>query len=322
MFLREYILYWYNTYAKHRQRRNTQESYMYVIKLHIIDTDIADKHIADITTLDIQQLFNYLLTDGYKGHGRKLGEKRGLSNSQVIKVRQILMRMFEHALYEGLINRNPVKMTEPIPKTWTDKPVFTPEQQVKFLEVVKNDRYYPAYILFFYLGMRRSEIAGLSWNNINFTKNQLKVSQTVIIENGKPVLRNTTKTRTSIRVIPFPLEIHRILKDYQRKIKAEKIKNEDDLVFIKKDGTGISPESFSRKFKQVCRKLGFSKKLHLHSARHTWATNMIQAGATITDIQALGGWSDASMLLNVYSHTVKQSQKRSMNKLVKEISIK
>ena len=55
--------------------------------------------------------------------------------------------------------------------------------------------------------------------------------------------------------------------------------------------------------------------LHVHSVRHTWATNMIQCGIAITDVQALGGWSRPDTLLNIYAHTVKESQRKAVNKL-------
>lgn len=91
--------------------------------------------------------------------------------------------------------------------------------------------------------------------------------------------------------------------------------------FTSKDGSPYNPNYFSRNFKNLIKHMPFlSDNLHLHSTRHTWATNMLQCGATISDAQALGGWSRPDTLLNVYAHSVKESQRRAMKKLYKEIS--
>jgi len=92
-------------------------------------------------------------------------------------------------------------------------------------------------------------------------------------------------------------------------------------VFANKDGSPHNPSYFSRNFKNTIRRLGFcANELHLHSTRHTWATNMIQCGIAISDVQSIGGWSRPDTLLNIYSHTVKESQRKAMKKLYNELN--
>ena len=162
-----------------------------------------------------------------------------------------------------------------------------------------------------------------SWNNIDFRKNILSIRQVLVIENGEIVLRQRTKTRTSIRTIPFPNEIKHLLIEWREKQKQERkapgYNNEHDLVFCNKDGSFYNPAYFSRNFKSLVHRLdGCPNELHLHSTRHTWATNMVQLGIGITDIQALGGWSRPDTLLNIYAHTVKENQRKAIKKLYKE----
>ena len=102
----------------------------------------------------------------------------------------------------------------------------------------------------------------------------------------------------------------------QEEAKADGYSNPHHLVFTNKDGSPHNPVYFSRNFKNMIRRQDYlSDALHLHSTRHTWATNMIQCGISITDVQALGGWSRPDTLLNIYAHTVKESQRRAIKKL-------
>ena len=325
MKLGEYMMYWYNTYRRPRQQRNTQLSSLNLIKNHILTSHIATTNIEEVTVRDLQ-LF---LTD-QRLHGRKssfkkqFAEGQPLSAHSIVKLRQFLISAFRQAVKEHIIPYNVAEDTEPVLLPWHDSPVFTPDVQRKFLQHTKNHRFYPAYLLLFFFGCRRSEILGLSWNNIDFRKNIITIRQTLILEDGKPVLRQHTKTKSSIRSIPFTKEIKYVLQEWRQKQKQESkqkgYSNEHNLVFTNRDGSPHNPTYFSRNFKNTIRRLDFcSNELHLHSARHSWATNMIQCGVDISDVQCIGGWSRPDTLLNIYSHAVKESQRKAMKKLYKEV---
>lgn len=326
MTLRDYMTYWYTTYRMPNQQKNTQATARSIIRNHVFCSPIADKDVRDITIRDCQEFLT-----GELLHGRKKAFVRGsvcenkpLSRHSVKKLRQYLIAMFRQAIKENIVTTNVAECTEPISLIKKDCTVFTPEIQRKFLQTTKNHRFHTAYYLLFYLGCRRSEILGLSWDSIDFRRNLLKIRQVLIIEDNKVVLRQRTKNASSIRTIPFPQEIKFRLQEWKAKqreeSKAEGYKNSYNLVFTNRDGSPHNPTYFSRNFKNTIRRLDFcSDDLHLHSTRHSWATNMVQCNIPITDIQALGGWSRADTLLNIYAHAVKDSQRRAMKKLYKEL---
>lgn len=319
-------MYWYETYRMPHQQRNTQLSCISLIKNHIICSTLGDKDIVNITARDIQIFLNEERLHGNRKQFNRLFEEgRPMSAHSMIKIRQLIIAAFKQAVKEDIVRRNIAEDTEPIPLPWRDSPVFTPENQRKFLAYTKNHRFHTAYVLLFFLGCRRSEILGLSWDNIDFRSNILKIRQALIVEGGVPVLKKRTKTRNSIRTIPFPKEIKYLLQEQRQRQKIESknegYNNEFNLVFTNRDGTPHNPTYFSRNFKNTIRRLDFcSNDLHLHSARHSWATNMVQCGNAISDIQAIGGWSRPDTLLNIYSHTVKDSQRKAMKKLYKQLS--
>lgn len=326
MKLKDYILYWYKTYRQPGQARTTQITTMSCIRNHLLTAPLSEKELAEIHLRDLQ---TFLMEEYLHGKKTKLkhvdltGEP--LSAYTMTKLRQILIAVFRQAEKEGLIVRNIALDTSPIPiRQPKESPVFTPEAQRKFLQATKSHRFYTAYVLAFYLGCRRSELLGLSWDSINFKRNFLTIRQVVVLEDGVPVVRPRTKARNSLRTIPFPKEIRLLLQEHRQRQKKEQQQpgyhNEYNLVFANKDGTPHNPAYFSRNFKATIKRLPFlSNDLHLHSARHSWATNMIQCGISITDVQALGGWSRADTLLNIYAHSVKESQRKAMKKLYREL---
>lgn len=326
MLLKDYIVYWYQTYRKPKQQRTTQIAMENLIQNHIVVSKLGEMELSEITTRDIQEF----LTNEFL-HGKKLKLKnldlRGepLSAHTITKLRQLLIAMFKQAVHEEFVIKNVAENTEPISIPWHDSPIFTPEIQRKFLAAVSGHRFYVAYILLFYLGCRRGEVLGLAWDAVDFRHNTIKIRQTLIMENGSVTLKQTTKTKSSLRTIPIPMEIKAMLAEWRKQQREESrqpgYKNEYNLVFANKDGSPHNPAYFSRNFKAMVRKLDFcSDALHVHSARHSWATNMVQLGIGITDIQAVGGWSRPDTLLNIYAHTVKDSQRKALKKLYKELT--
>jgi len=314
------------TYKYPKHAKSTAAVTLNHIQTHINPSTLGNMELKEIKTQDIQCFLTDLLLHGNKCKLKNLNSYgKPLSHWTVTKIRQILISALEKAIREGLIVHNCATETEPIPIPYRDKAAFSIEYQREFLAATKNHRFYAAYVLLFYSGCRRSEILGLSWNNINWKGNYIYINQTLIIENGKPTLKKKqTKTPRSIRAIPFPQEMKCLLRDVQKQQFNEKRtvphwNNPEDLVFVNKDGSIHNPKYFSRNFKNMIRRLGFPPDLHVHSTRHTWATNMIQCGIPITDVQALGGWSRPDVLLNIYAHTVQKSHKKAINKLYKNL---
>ena len=323
MTLGEYMEYWYQTYRMPRQRENTRITCRATMA-HILDAPLAKMDITQVTIKDCQEFLTNERMHGNRTNqlnNQKIGSP--LSAHSIQKMRQLLIAMFRQAVKEHIVDRNVAENTQPLPLPWHDSPIFTPDAQRKFLQATKNHRFHTAYVLLFFLGCRRSELLGLSWDAIDFRRNILKIRQTLILINGQLILQEKTKTKASIRTIPFPKDIKYMLQEWKERQRFESkqpgYKNEFNLVFTNRDGTPHNPNNFSRNFKSMAKKISLSPDLHVHSVRHTWATNMIQLGAPITDIQAIGGWSRPDTLLNIYSHTVKKSQRKAMKKLYKEM---
>lgn len=317
----EWVTEWYETYksSKHAvTTKNVQETY---IRCHIIPL-LGDQEIDQVKTPDFQNAFNYLLREGNKSklkHSFLQGNP--LSGWTVKKIRALLISAFDVAVREGIIRNNPVRDTEPVTVQSLKVAYFTPIQQRRFLDGTKRHRFHVAYQLLFFTGCRRSEILGLTWDCVDFEQRQLSVRQVLVNVNGKSILKNYPKTKTSVRTIPLHPLMVKILKEHQvkQKIEAKALDwEENNLVFCNKNGTPHSPTYFLHNFKNAVKKLGLPHSLRVHSTRHTFATNLLQLGVSISDVQHLGGWSDTRVVLDIYSHIVKESHRDAIQKLFEQ----
>lgn len=323
----EYVEYWYTTYRITRHAPSTTELMRNYLDVHIKPSSLGQKDIQEARSLDYQMFLRDLLVSGNKATLPSLHTYgQPLSRWTVAKIRQLLIAAGRWAVKEGIISRNYAEETEPIPIRKTYTSIFSIENQRRFLQYTRNHRHYVAYVLFFYTGCRRGEILGLSWNNVHRRENYIVIDQTLTIEKGLPTLkRKHAKTEQSLRTIPIPKDIRLLFSEVEQRQKQEKRNcnhwnNPDNLVFTNADGSCVNPIYFSRNFKNVCKRLGFPSDLHLHCTRHSWATNMLQCGISISDVQALGGWTSPDILLRIYAHSVKDSHRAAIAKLYKKIN--
>lgn len=162
---------------------------------------------------------------------------------------------------------------------------------------------YPAYSslykMFFLTGCRRSELLGLTWRCVNFDDNTIRIENTLLMdEHYKVVLAHRTKTAAGKRTICLPAKAIKRLKFWYVVRKA----SPDDFVFINRKGEAINPQQVSAYFHRAVRACKIKKYVSLHSARHTFATNLANAGVPMYIIQKQGGWSSLKILESHYLH--------------------
>ncbi|MDR1701517.1 MAG: site-specific integrase [Sporomusaceae bacterium] len=311
---------WYATFKEIKHSPTTRQVQLTYINIHITP-NIGSLFLQKVQTVDIQRFLNDLATSGNRSklkYSNNYGKP--LSAWTVKKIRQLLIAAFDAAINAGILSQNPVRDTESVPVQTVQVAYFTFEQQQLFLKATEKHRFHTAYQLLFFTGCRRSEILGLSWDNVNFELLQIQVNQVLVSISGQPFFKNYPKTKASVRVIPIHPDLAKILLKHKKAQENEKKANpnwhnEHNLIFTNKDGSPHNPTYFLHNFKKVIKKLGLPQNLRIHSCRHGFATNLLQQGTAISDVQALGGWADLRVLLEIYSHVVKESQRAAIKKL-------
>lgn len=171
---------------------------------------------------------------------------------------------------------------------------------------------YAFFRLLAYSGMRKGEALALTWKDINFNKNTISINKTVtMVENNKLVIQ-TPKTLSSIRIIYMDDETMSVLKKWRSKqshilYMDGKTSLNDRLLFSKNDGSLLHPTRPNNWMHQLTKRYGL-KYISCHGFRHTHASILFQAGATIKEVQNRLGHADAKTTLNVYTHVTQKEQ--------------
>lgn len=286
--------------AKMRLRYSSLSGYRINIERHILPT-LGEIPLADLRPEHLNKLYAELLANG------RVDGTGGLSPRTVQYTRTILQRALKDAVRWGLVERNVTNLTDaprvrtPEMKTWTRDEVR------RFLSHVRRDRYYVAWFLAVMTGLRRGELLGLRWRDVDLEAGRLQIRQT-LVATGNVVLWSEPKTRGSRRVVVLPpdaidmLRAHASLQDREKPAwSADNIGC--DVVFTKPDGSPVHPDRFTRWFARHARDAGLPH-IRLHDLRHTFATLALEAGIHAKVVSEMLGHSNIVITLETYSHVL------------------
>ena len=279
---------------------------------------IGDKQLSSLTTADIQKFYNKI-----KKQGRVKPNRDGsyeLADSMVRGIHMMLHEALDTAVKERLIAKNPTNGTT-IPKNnYAEKQILGDEQLTRFLEEIKGEEYWYD---FFYLevmtGLRRGEICGLKWSDIDFGANKLRVQRSVSSKKGGGVNIGETKTNTGTRNILMPPSVIDVLKKRKQTAITEWV----FPAFLNPEQP-IHPEAAYRKLKVILKHAGLPQ-IRFHDLRHTFATHAMKGGVDAKTLSGILGPTHASFTLDTYTHVTSDMQKNAsvvVGNMMKNIMIK
>ncbi|KYH31125.1 site-specific integrase [Neomoorella mulderi] len=309
--LGEWLDIWFANYVKPRVRPTTRDNYEATIRKHI-KPYIGDQKLGQLLPSHLQALYN-----------RKLAE--GLSGRTVRLIHTVLHAALKQAVKEGLAVRNVAEATSP--PRWEKKEmrVLSPEEQNRLLEALESHRLYAAFLLDMATGLRRGELLGLKWEDIDLKQGLIHVKRTLVrvkAENGPvktALVFQEPKTAHGRRTIPIPESILPELKAHKKRQAQEKLimgQNYQDngLVFCGIDGRPLDPSSFGDHFAKLAKKAGI-EEASMHTLRHTFATRLLELNEHPKIVQELLGHSTITMTLDTYSHVSPELKKQAAAKL-------
>ncbi len=226
---------------------------------------------------------------------------RGLSPATVRNTRAVFHKALSDAMRLGLLDRNPVAATDP-PASVARKTtgVWPAEELRRFLNHVSIHRLSLAFRLLATTGMRRGELLGLRWGDVDWDRGAVSVVRSLGLVDGELVM-SPGKTATSRRLVFLDdttlddLRVH-----FQRAIAAE-VAGDSDPVVAARDGGLLHPDSFSNTFDRLVATAGVSR-IRLHDLRHTYATLALQAGMHPVVLAERLGHSSVATTMDLYAH--------------------
>ena len=301
MTLGEWMDKWMDEYMIFTIKENTIKGYRSQID-HQIKPFIGHKQLASLTTADIQKFYNKIKKEGrvhpHPIHGHVL------SDSMVRKLNMMLHEAMEVAVRERYIVRNPTDNTTIPKKTTTEKQVLDDSQLNRFLEAIQGEPYWHD---FFYVevmtGLRRGEICGIKWSDIDFNEGTLCIKRSVSTKEGGGVSIGETKTDAGVRTIIMPPSVATLL----WKKRSDAI-NEWVFPHYTNPSDPLHPSSAYKKLKTLLKRLELPL-LRFHDLRHTFATQATDGGVDPKTLAGILGHTDASFTLDTYTHVTSDMQR-------------
>lgn len=309
MTFKELFDIWYEEHVEVNCAYQTKETYERNARLHLLPR-IGDLKIVDIKPKDVNALYNDLKKEGY---GKSLFNQ----------VRNLLKSCLSYAVFPLEIiesnacdNVKSPKM-EPAKKP---KEIITPEKLSVILEASTRVYMFSSIaIILFNTGMRIGELLGLQWDDIDFTEKIIHIRHSLLTKNCNEYELEVPKTPGSVRDIYFNEDVEKELKkikieQMENRLKYGKfyIQNDDDLVFTRKSGKFMSDTTLQNAARRVSKKVDID--FSLHTFRHSHATMMLEAGATMKDVQIRLGHASIEITMNIYVQPTDVSKKEALEK--------
>lgn len=313
--LEEWFFTWLFDYKKDQLKDTSFTRYYNLYKNYIQNTSLGKLKLQDFKAAHLQKYYNNLLN-------------LGVTPTTIKQLNGKIKTCLGEAERQEYISKNYAKIVT-LPKIEVNKEikVLTKEEQNRFLEAIKGHELEMLYIIALSTGIRKGEIRGLKWSDVNLTKGEITVNRTIsniaIYENGEIVgwklVEQTPKTKNSIRTIPLPNNVLVKFKKYRSK-QIEHILymgdayNNQDYVFPNFKGNLIEEKTPGRRLNTVLKHINIHP-IRFHDLRHTYATRLFEAGVPPKTVQELMGHSDISTTLNIYTHVMENEKMEAVDKI-------
>lgn len=286
-------------------RHSTRVGYNFVLNI-LKKEPFAQRQIYSIRTSDVKLWFMKLQQDG-----------RGYST--LTSIRGVLKPAFQMAYEEDILPKNPFdfQLSGVIVNTSQKRIAMTPEQQSTFMEFIRTDRtyhkYYDEFIVLLETGLRVSEFCGLTMKDLDFEARKICVDHQLLRDGNGIYHIEKTKTESGCRYIPMTDNVYNSLRNILAMRVRPKVEwfvdGYSKFILLDKNSNPKVALHIENEMRWALKKY---HKIHPdnplphitpHVFRHTFCTNMANAGMDIKSLQYLMGHSDASITMNVYSHS-------------------
>jgi len=305
MTVAEFLDRWLEDYCRVSVRQSTYDMYEMLVRVHIAP-EIGHVRLDKIAPLDIQGFIRR------KTRGARADGKTGTLSPKTVKhIYSVLRAAFNRAVKWGLLPHSPVGAVDAPRCEKHSVSVWTDDEVRRFLAAAAGERLYAAYLLALGTGLRRGEILGLRWEDIDLARGMLSVRRSLVPTSQGNLLQEpkTAGSRRHVKMSPDltdALVAHRS-KQQEEKDLFQEAYNDLGLVFPSYTGTPLDPRNLARAFEKVIAVAGVPK-ISFHDLRHTHATMLLQAGVHPKVVAERLGHTEIGTTLDTYSHVLPSMQ--------------
>ena len=252
---------WMENYAKVKLRPSTFKTSQGFLKNHI-KPQIGSIPLADLTSLDLQRFYKHLLDGGRVDRIEAKKKPKGLAPKTVRNIHQMICSAYNLAIEQCLVTKNPTQGCA-LPKVeHKEMKTLTADQLSAFFREARDSGVYELYYLDLATGLRRGELLGLKWTDIDLDRGVLKIQRAISRQNGK-VVEAPLKTKNAYRTLPLSADAIDVLMQQRRKT------GNSEWVFPSPTGGPMSPDSVLHMLQRVLKRAGLPR-IRFHDLRHPY----------------------------------------------------
>ena len=243
-------------------------------------------------------------------------ETMGLSDKSILHHHRLISSILSKAKRDRLVPYNVAAEYTDAPKVRKKEPPHLDDAQAREMVVQllneEDIRIKTALMLLLYSGLRRGELCGLSWPDIEEKSRLIHVVRASQYQEGAGIMEVPTKNEDSVRAVKLPPFMFELLNAYkkwwtmQRLANGDRWKGEKQRLFIQEDGSPLNPDTINLWLDRFLAKHDFPR-ITPHGLRHTFATLQIAAGVDLKTLQARGGWAQPDTPMKIYAHAIKSA---------------
>ena len=282
-------------------RPGTFQSYETIVKRHVIP-HLGAKRLQNLTAEDVKAWYATIAAPTED-------RPKGLAPKTVRNARVVMRKALGDAVVSGTLIRNPAALAKPLALRKVPMKTWTGEEVGAFLDFTAGDRMAAAWVLAAMTGMRRGEVLGLRWEDVDLERGRASVQQTLVSVAYKVQL-SEPKTKAGKRSVPLEGRTVAALRSWRARQAAERLEwgpAWDDqgrgLVFTREDGEWVHPDRFTQMFDLAVKRSGL-RRIRLHDVRHTFASLALQAGVSPKVVSEILGHANIGITLDTYSHVI------------------
>lgn len=334
MTVAEYLAYWLANVAKAKVRRTTFVNYESLVR-NYVTPELGKKKLTRLTARDIRAFLSKTAAtcqccaqrkdEKRPAHRQRccaLGEccKKLPSDRTVRFLLVILRAALQHAVREDELPRNVARNVELGMGTRREIEPLTVQEGRQLLSAARGNRLWAAYELAVRIGLRRGELLGLRWSDMDLYDGVLTVRQALQRVGGE-LLIVAPKTQRSARRVALPAECVTALRAQRAQQVADRKAAGDawkgtahGLVFTTKNGTPIEPRNLNRSFEALSARAGV-RRVRFHDLRHTCASLLHEQGADARMIMEILGHSSIRVTMDIYTFVRLDSQRSAFDRV-------